>query len=874
MTNTAHNHHQGILKRIVASAGLPASLMATLLLAACSEDISTGTLKGKVTNSISGGAVANVEITLDPPPNGPVESKPGETPKPDIVTDSAGAFEIDLPVGTYTLKIKRSFFKAPSPDVTASVLPNDTVDKSFKLTPEKSVGIEIKEQKGEYGASIEMKATVEILDGSSLASMKWTQTSGPAVSLSGADSETVSFNLPDAAASKAKLVSILKVPDRALVQAIDPHSLDSATAVKVKLTVVTSISSGSAEGVARIEKPAFETTLGIGNVPVGIPVLLHAKKGSGYSWSLTTPGGSAALDDAGSQNPAFTPDTAGQYVAKENNSGATLNIYAGNWQGAITGRGADGRPNADQCTTCHNNSIAPDKFTAWKKSGHAEIFTNNVNTSASYKETCLECHSVGYDKNVSNGGVDEAADFQSFIDAKVLGSAKPTNWDTVLATYPATARMANIQCESCHGPNGTALHNNSKSDAERVSLASGVCGKCHGEPPSHGRYQQWEESKHGDYELALAQATVEGRGATAGHCGRCHSAQGFLAWTSQGDLTKQIQGANGNATVDELKALGMTKDSVQPQTCVVCHDPHAQGTTSGEPNTATVRIEGNTGMLPAGFEAKDVGHGALCMTCHNSRNGLRNDSVAVTAYSAPHAACQTDVFMGQNAYLVNVGTPSKHALVKDTCTSCHMVQTDPPKEYSRDSRGTNHAFEADGKICSNCHGNKDTNAFVDMKVLQGAAEEELKGLAAKMASYLTGKLPDTFYVKDYMPHSYNGKDYDVKSSTVTLTKNNIASLESTEPHGQQGFFVNLKNAVTVSYTPTGESAHTMSVTKLEVQLGDFYSDSAGTTKVIAVTDNLVKAGWNYFLLHAGSAEGVHNPTFTWDVIEASMAALN
>ncbi|MBI2060262.1 MAG: hypothetical protein HYT87_10875 [Nitrospirae bacterium] len=867
-----------ITDRNVALSFLALMLAGLWVFAGCTaSELTKGTIELKVVNSITGDPVADVEITPDPPFEAPAAAKAGEAQAAApaaLKTDAEGKFRKEVTAGAYVLKLKRTFYKAPSPDVVMSAIADRDVTQTVKLVPENPVGIEIKAVTGQFGEAVQVPARVEVLDGSSLLSYKWSITDGPNVALSGADSDTVTVPLPDAATAKAKLVSGLKVPDRTLIQAIDPHALGSSTTVSLKLTVTTSTTSGSGTVKVSVAKPAFEHTLGIGDVPVGIPVLLHGKKNAGgYSWSLTTPGGSATFDDAGSQDPAFTPDTAGQYVAKENNTGTTLNIYAGNWQGVITGRGADGRPNSDGCTSCHNGSIAPDKFTPWKKSGHAEIFTNNLNSSATYKETCLECHGVGYDKEVANGGIDEASDFQTFIDAKLYGTARPTNWDTMLATYPATARMTNIQCENCHGPNTTALHNNKVSDPERVSLASGVCGACHGEPPSHGRYQQWEESHHADYALAEAQATVEGRQATAAHCGRCHAGQGFLKWIKQGDLTKQIQGANGNATVDEMKSWGMTKDSVHPQTCVVCHDPHAQGTTSGEPNTATVRIEGDTAMLPSGFQAKGVGSGALCMTCHNSRNGLRNDSIAVTAYSAPHAACQADVFMGQNAYLVSTGVPSKHANIQDTCTSCHMVQTDPPKEFSNQGRGTNHTFEADGKICSNCHGNKDTNAFVQMKTLQSAAEEDLKALADKMASYLSAKLPATFYVKDYMPHQYNGKDYDVKSAAVTISKDNVSSLEATEPHGQQGFFVNLKTAVTVSYTPTGESAHTMPVTKLEVQLGDFYSDSAAKTAVVAATDNLVKAGWNYFLLHAGSGEGVHNPTFTFDVIEASIAAL-
>ena len=40
---------------------------------------------------------------------------------------------------------------------------------------------------------------------------------------------------------------------------------------------------------------------------------------------------------------------------------------------------------------------------------------------------------------------------------------------------------------------------------------------------------------------------------------------------------------------------------------------------------------------------------------------------------------------------------------------------------------------------------------------------------------------------DYTPHDYNGKSYDVKSDPIVISKDNIASIEAVEPHGQQGF---------------------------------------------------------------------------------------
>ena len=724
-----------------------------------------------------------------------------------------------------------------------------------------------KDQTAKPGAAVTLKATVKITDGSKVTGYKWVQVSGVKATMTGATSDTVKVTLGKAAAYKAKLIAGLNTLDRFTVQGISPHSLEGAEIASFKVTVTTTGGSYSDMVNATAHLP-YVVSLGIANVPTGLPVLLQGKEQSAYNWAVAAPGGSkAVLSDASTQSPSFTPDVTGRYTVTEKSSGATINVYAGTWAGAITGQDEKGRPLAADCTVCHNGTIAADQFAPWKESGHAEILTQNLNTSTHYGEGCFSCHTVGFDKAVKNGGIDEAADYAGFLKSGMINKPSPENWSNMLAKFPQAARLANIQCESCHGPNDkSTLHGNGTIDAARVSLSSDVCGACHGEPPRHARFQQWEESGHGDYDLAILEATVENRGPLAGHCGRCHSGQGFLSWIEQGNLGKWIQGAEGNATVGELKALGLTNDSVHPQTCVVCHDPHEQGTTSGEPNTATVRIEGNTSMLPAGFQAKNVGRGALCMTCHNTRNGPHNDAKPPTSHSAPHVAAQADVLMGENAYFVAEGQRSSHANLQDTCTTCHMAETPPPAELSYQLSGTNHTFEASSKICASCH----SDAF-DGTALQAGYEEKLHKLAEEMGEYLLNKMPAEITIKDYTPHEYAGKSYDMASDAVVVAEANIASAEPTEPHGQQGFILKFKSSVTFTYSPKGEQPHTVELSEAEVQLRHITTD--GETLVIPVGDVLVKVGWNYFLIHGDGSEGVHNPAFTNEVLDASMEAL-
>jgi hypothetical protein len=814
----------------------------------------SGMVSGKITNSITGGPVVGAKIAVDP-------AIQGQSP----TTDNTGAFSATLPIGSYKLSVTRDGFTAATD--TLVLVGGQTVTKNITLRPASRVAVNAGvQQETNPGGTVTLKATAEPLDGSTVSGYEWTQLSGVTATLANAKTDTLSVTLDKAPAYKAQLVKNIESLDRFNVQGISPHVIGDTKTSTFTVTVTTS--SGKYTGkVAVTAKLPYDVTLGIQDVPQGIPVLLNGKQQSSYNWTIAGPAGSKAdLDEPAKRNPVFTPDVAGKYVLTEKVSGATLNVFAGTWSGAITGQDAKGNPLAAGCTTCHDGKTAPDQFTAWSQSGHSHIFTKNMNDAGGHwTEACASCHGVGYTPAITNGGWDEAMAAENW---KAPPHGDPGLWTKMLTTNPKTTKEANIQCENCHGPNnGSTLHANDIIDPARISISADVCGSCHGEPPRHGRFQQWENSAHGDFELAIDDATVESRGATAAHCGRCHTGQGFLTWIEQGNLTKLIQGKNGDATVPELTAMGLTKNSVQPQTCVVCHDPHAEGTLSGAPgtNTATVRINGSTGLLPSGFKAEDVGKGAICMTCHNTRNGLHNDANAPANYTAPHTPSQTDILMGQNAYFVNTER-SAHGLVKDTCVTCHMELTAPPTEFSLPGVGTNHGFKASIDVCGKCHTNS-----LNGEALQGSIKAKLQDLSNRMSKYLLAKMPANTMVLDYTPHASGGKSYDIKSDPVKITKDNIVSIESTEPHGQQGYIIKLKNSATVTYKPANEPSHSMDVTQVQVQLGDVTSD--GKTPIIAPSDNLVKAGWNYFLVHGDGSEGVHNPSWINQILDASINAL-
>src|SRR4051794_13404972 len=681
------------------------------------------------------------------------------------------------------------------------------------------------------GATVTAKAKVGINDGSTLQGITWTQTGGIKAILGGNTSDTIAVALPSRTLFREELMTVLEeapitdaqrpanmpaslayeggLQNRFVVAGASPHAIADAAAIKFDVAVTTSSGTYHTPVTLASNLP-WEMATGTRNVPILLPVLLHAKTQATYNWSLTAPPASAAtLLDPTTQTPEFTPDVAGTYQLAVTdiaaNKPVTITVHAGTWKGIITGQDAAGRPIVDTaCTGCHvKNTPHFDLFTPWAQSGHAEIFTQNITTPGGhYTSACVSCHTVGFNaKAVKNNGIDEAADWADFVKTDLLTHGDPQNWTKTLANYPATAKMANIQCENCHGPQDSAAH--MKKDGSRKTLSSELCGTCHGEPMRHGRYQQWQLSGHANYEVAIA----EGTDAT---CAKCHSAQGFVQWKDKGFSTAALD-------------VTWTTDEVHPQTCVTCHDPHDVGTTSGGPATnSKVRVTGKTPLLMAGFTATNVGSGAICMTCHNGRRDLRDDAhfTVADATRAPHEGPQADILMGQNLYLTKVGTPGFHSMVEDSCVNCHMEKTTAPASISLPGVGTNHTFYADRTICSKCHSNITADSVqgpvtVKMDTLKGEIQNAIKN--AMVAQIRLGNAIDLNGVKT------------IKSAS------DIAGVEFISSHGRQGVNVNLKDGGKVS--------------DLSLQSVKVVRPAGSAVELYAVIDpNVAKAGWNYMMV--------------------------
>ncbi len=730
-----------------------------------------------------------------------------------------------------------------------------------------------------FGKPVTLKATAT---GNAPLTYAWTQISGPAVTLTGATTDTIAFTtqsfdeaMGPTAHANARFGTLGVNPDQAGNYVFEV-SVKDADGRETKVDV---------------KANATRPSTGLRMVPVGVPVWLqgdgHLVSATQTTWNWTldkagATGSTATIANPTSQFPSFVPDKSGTYVLKETVANKTLTVYAGTWYGAGT---ADGSV-PGLCSTCHGNlPTATDNWATHKNTKHFDSLHNQLDgiTTTHFTSECMSCHTVGYDKTATNGGFDdlEATSTWTFPPTPQIG-----NWDK-LVNDPVLGPLAGIQCENCHGPQlgpsggpHTSSTKPTGGDVQaRVSWSSDVCATCHQEKPYNFKPGQWSTSKHADLHLAYVDATVETRGTTAAHCGRCHTAQGYAQYVRQlqlgytGNLTtdgKPATASPSNAsTIASLTKLGLTQAEVQSQTCAACHDPH------DATNPAQLRIYDTVPGLPNGQgKIAGMGSGMICATCHNTRNGERNDFVgAPTNYGAPHVPSQTDMLFGFNTYFTAKYNPSNHLAVGDTCAGCHFKIATGSQLAANEDR--NHSFKVDSTICSACH-----SANVDGEALKATNHTQLTSLETAIAGKVMNLVNNALLPANGGQYTIRFWDpvTDLYSSTgasnVTLS---VAptSIELFEVHGQQGFIFKMPSAVSFAIVdatgaPKGNSAPSKDVYFAAGTL----KNAAATTALYPASSDLTKAMWNYFYLHGDGTYGIHNPSFFTNVVSASLAKVS
>ena len=395
------------------------------------------------------------------------------------------------------------------------------------------------------------------------------------------------------------------------------------------------------------------------------------------------------------------PDLEGQYtviatIVSTSNGTATVSrtITAATYMGVNT------------CAFCHSGGVqAPDRYTPWTNTAHAHIFSQGIDGElGSYSVSCLKCHTAGYDVNTNavNGGFDDAATRYGWTFPTVLS---PTNWAYMQAVYPNVATLGNIQCENCHGPGSqhvfTPVGGLGNTNFISKTVDSGDCNQCHDAPSHHIYGTEWYASAH-------AQTT----GPTSASCLPCHSANGFIA--------------RGTANADGSYAVTpVTNVTFATLSCQTCHEPHGLTVPTNNPHLLRSL---SAVTMPDGSVVTNAGEGAICLQCHQNRNGSATNQLAQYPLGqntwfggssfGVHDNPQGDMIEGVNAHTYGQSIPSsahRHS-VTNLCVGCHMqtVSASDPGLYLAGGHTWNMSYTVVTNgvtntvdkvdVCAQCHG--------------------------------------------------------------------------------------------------------------------------------------------------------------------------
>ncbi len=709
--------------------------------------------------------------------------------------------------------------------------------------------------------------------GSSIATYTWSQSTGPTATATSAltDSSYV-FTAPG-------LVNLQAVsePNRYKWQVMPIGVAD--TTMVFKLTVTDSAgNTDSTSTTVYLQNSGADipVSAGLPNVPLGNTVILSGPNLkaaapptaiTNWTWTLTPPSGSSAtLSSITSQFPQFTADVAGLYqlTYASTSGGVTataLNINAAKYVGVGTVGGTTAiNP---QCGACHDGSVQSNKMTSWAATQHASLFSTNIAQYAAQAPTPSQwqTQTVGYGQNAGSLG------FNTLV--STAGFEFPSggmSYSTFTSSYPDIAKLANVQCENCHGPGSG--HSGSPTATAYSYSKAGVCGQCHSQTP------QFNNSVHNSTGIAHGTSNYSAYWIGAS-CSRCHSTAGFLNFLSTG-AQSAVTGSDAFAGVN----------------CVACHDPH------GATNTHQLRLKGNTTIVLDGSTV-DAGVAANCYKCHDgfyeynqnvcytSTSGvavttcLTNDQAATKYMRQVHYNPQSPLLEGkgimtdlqngngtgtykfsltENSFhsgstfiLSEVTGNSTLSTTNDKCVTCHMPSGPGPSETGYQRMGGHSFAMAYGSTshtaaCTPCHTTLTTfdrtaRADYDGDGTIEGIQTEVRGILFVLAAKIQAR--DTTRIKAI-----------TATSAAAVTRDNTLSY----------------NGTCSSFTATGCTAAAGTTSCDNLATGKARTDYQ-VCNFIDLADYLKRAIWNYNMMTREGSFGVHNAASSIQTLQKTYTAV-
>ncbi len=199
---------------------------------------------------------------------------------------------------------------------------------------------------------------------------------------------------------------------------------------------------------------------------------------------------------------------------------------------------------ADQCSSCHG-----DKYTQWGGTAHGTAIREILNPDGSFvagrSQSCLPCHTVG------------------------MNQATGYTYNTNSASY--SSALANVGCETCHGPAGWHKNGDHALIDPVASMDPAICGSCH-QGATHPTFQEYTNlnatvASNTPFGVLQTKVNHYGGGHNSFGCAFCHNA--VNRQTMINEYYDKLAGSPHPVTI----LTGSTP--TWTATCATCHDPHA-----------------------------------------------------------------------------------------------------------------------------------------------------------------------------------------------------------------------------------------------------------------------------------------------------------